>query len=52
MTQRPERQPEDVESPLHPAADPELEDGDEVPERRTDERPESSDEPASGEHDR
>lgn len=36
MTQRPDRQPEDVDSPMHPAADPDLEDGTEVSESRTD----------------
>lgn len=36
MTQRPDRQPEDVDSPLLPAADPDLEDGTEAPPNRTD----------------
>jgi hypothetical protein len=51
MTQRPERQPEDIDSPLHPAADPDLEDGTEVPQRRSrtdvDEDKSTPDEPGS-----
>lgn len=44
MTQRPDRQPEDIDSPLHPAADPDLEDGTEVPTPRTERRDAADDE--------
>jgi len=46
MTQRPDRQPEDVDSPLLPAADPDLEDGTEASPTHTDKTAPNKDERA------
>jgi hypothetical protein len=51
MTQRPERQPEDIDSPLLPAADPDLEDGTEVRERQPGKTDADENEPSTDDRD-
>jgi len=51
MTQRPDRQPEDVDSPMHPAADPDLDDGTELSPTRREHTEHAEEEPTGQERD-